>query len=112
MNSASTKTAQGLEVLYGSNNKFTMSGLNSKGMADIFRKQLIADLKMVDRGIKDRPNLVVLKSNEVPAVLIELGFMSNAEDFKKLNEKTFQNKAAESIYEATKLCFEKYPTKR
>ena len=112
MNAASAETAKGLEVLYGSNNKFTMSGLNSKEMAAIFKKQLIEDLAMTDRGIKDRPNLVVLKSNEVPAVLIELGFITNSEDLKKLTTESFQKKTAASIYEATKLCFEKYPTKR
>ncbi len=112
MNSASTKTAKGLEVLYGSNNKNKMSGLDSKGMAAIFKKQLIDDLNMTDRGIKDRPNLVVLKSNEVPAVLIELGFISNSDDFKKLNNNFFQNRTAAAIYDATELCFEKYPTGR
>lgn len=112
MNSASSTSAKGLEVLYGSNNKYTMSGMDSKEMASIFKKQLIDDLNMTDRGIKDRPNLVVLKSNEVPAILIELGFMSNADDFKKLNRYFFQNRVAASIYEATKLCFEKYPTGR
>ena len=112
MNAASAQTAKGLEVLYGSNNEFTMSGLDSKEMAAIFKKQLIDDLSMTDRGIKDRPNLVVLKSNEVPAVLIELGFITNSEDLKKLMTESFQKKTAASIYEATKLCFEKYPTKR
>ncbi len=112
MNSASSKTATGLEVLYASNNSHTMSGMNSKKMADIFKKQLISDLNMVNRGVKNRTNLVVLKSNVVPAVLIELGFISNASDFKKLSNDSFQDKAAASIYEAAKTCFETYPTGR
>lgn len=112
MNSASSKSAKGLEVLYGSNNGYTMSGLDSKTMATIFKNQLISDLNMTNRGVKDRPNLVVLKSNGVPAVLIELGFMSNTSDFKKLSDEEFQQRAAASIYEATKICFEKYPTGR
>lgn len=112
MNSASSKTANGLEVLYGSNNKYTMSGLNSKTMADIFKKKLISELDMTDRGVKDRPNLVVLKSNGVPAILIELGFISNSSDYQKISDSQFQKQTAKAIYEATKTCFEKYPTGR
>lgn len=112
MNSASSKSAKGLEVLYGSNNTYTMSDLDSKKMASIFKEQLIYDLNMTDRGIKDRPNLVVLKTNTVPAVLIELGFISNSSDFKKLKNADFQERVAASIYEAAVHCFEEYPTGR
>lgn len=112
MNSATSKTAKGTEVLYAATNSNVMSDLTSKGMADIFQKQLIADLNLTNRGIKDRPNLVVLKSNSVPAVLIELGFISNSSDFKKLTDGEFQQKAAASIYEAAKTCFSLYPTGR
>ena len=112
MNSATSTTGKGLEVLYASNNKNEMSEMDSKKMAKIFQDQLIADLKMTDRGIKDRVNLVVLKKNVVPAVLIELGFMSNSSDFKKLSNSSFQEKAAESIYKATQKCFNAYPTGR
>lgn len=111
MNSA-TQTAKGLEVLYASNNKNTMSGLNSKKMAEIFKDQLISDLKMTNRGIKDRTKLVVLYKNSVPAVLIELGFISNSSDVSKLMDSDFQKKAAKAIYEAALTCFEKYPTGR
>ncbi len=112
MNSATSKTANGLEVLYAATNSYVMSELDSKTMADIFREQLMADLDMKDRGVKNRSNLVVLKSNNVPAVLIELGFISNTSDFKKLSDPEFQQAAAASIYEATKACFELYPTGR
>lgn len=111
MNSA-TATAKGLEVLYASNNKNTMSGLNSKKMAEIFKDQLITDLNMTNRGIKDRTKLVVLYKNSVPAVLIELGFISNSSDVQKLMDSDFQKKAAKAIYDAAVTCFEKYPTGR
>lgn len=111
MNSAG-QTAKGLEVLYASNNKNTMSGLNSKKMAEIFKKQLIEDLNMTDRGVKDRTRLVVLYKNSVPSVLIELGFISNSSDVAKLTDTAFQKKAAKAIYDATLTCFQKYPTKR
>lgn len=112
MNSATSTSANGLEVLYASNNKNEMSDMDSKKMATIFKEQLISDLKMTDRGIKDRVNLVVLKKNVVPSVLIELGFISNSSDFKKLSDASFQEKAAASIYRATQKCFDAYPTGR
>ncbi|MSS64360.1 N-acetylmuramoyl-L-alanine amidase [Velocimicrobium porci] len=111
MNSAGS-TAKGLEVLYASNNKNTMSGLNSKKMAEIFKQQLIEDLNMTDRGVKDRTRLIVLYKNSVPSVLIELGFISNSSDVAKLVDDTFQEKAAKAIYDAALTCFQKYPTGR
>ena len=34
----------------------------------------------VDRGVKERPNLCVLKNTDMPAVLVELAFIDNEED--------------------------------
>ncbi|MCR5793279.1 MAG: N-acetylmuramoyl-L-alanine amidase [Lachnospiraceae bacterium] len=111
MNSAGS-AANGTEVLYADNNKNKLRSLTSKKMATIFDNQLIGDLKMHNRGIVNRPNLVVLKYNTVPSVLIELGFITNKKDIKKLKSASFQKRAAKSIYDATGQIFSKYPTKR
>lgn len=52
---------------------------NSKLLAEMFKQQL-AEVKGVRmRGVKQKP-LAVLNKNESPAILIELGFISNKED--------------------------------
>lgn len=107
MNSAG-KTASGTETLYASNNKNTQSGMNSKKMAELFQKYLVDELGLRGRRIVDRTGLYVLKHNSVPAILIELGFMSNTNDYNKLTDEEFQETAAKAIYEATELLYETY----
>lgn len=81
MNSATSKSANGTEVYYSvSNNKTSFSGITSKSMANLFRKQLLADLKTTNRGTKTAA-YYVLKHNTVPAILIELGFISGNSDY-------------------------------
>lgn len=90
MNSATSKSANGTEVYYSvSNNKTSFSGITSKAMANLFRKQLLADLKTTNRGTKTAA-YYVLKHNTVPAILIELGFISGNSDYSKLTNATFQ----------------------
>ena len=46
---------------------------------------------------KRSAGFAVLKAPDVPSVLIELGFLSNAEDAKRLNSKAGRKEIAESI---------------
>ena len=112
MNSATSKSANGTEVYYSvSNNKTSFSGITSKAMANLFRKQLLADLKTTNRGTKTAA-YYVLKHNTVPAILIELGFISGNSDYSKLTNATFQKNAANSIYKSIQTMFQTYPTGR
>ena len=54
----------------------------------------------------------VLKHNTVPAILIELGFISGNSDYSKLTNATFQKNAANSIYKSIQTMFQTYPTGR
>lgn len=114
MNSATSTSAKGLEVLYASKNKNLLGSANSKTIAKEYADYLIDELSMKGRTYTtvDRPNLVVLYKNTVPAILIELGFMSNSSDYKKLADSDFQKKAAKAIYDATVNLFQEYPTGR
>lgn len=42
----------------------------------------------------------VLASNEVPSVLVELGYLSHAEEALRLNNSSFQNQMAEALYKS------------
>jgi N-acetylmuramoyl-L-alanine amidase len=48
---------------------------------------------------------VVLKSPNVPSVLVELGYVSNADDVKNLTSDAWRNKAADSIAAAVDTFF-------
>ncbi|MEG2441684.1 MAG: N-acetylmuramoyl-L-alanine amidase [Acetivibrio sp.] len=111
MNSAGSKSANGLEVFHSTDNKASLGALNSKNMATLFYTQLIEDLGMSKRGVKSA-GFAVIKKNTVPAILIELGFLSNSSDYKKLTDPDFQYLAAQSIYNAAVTLFDTYPTGR
>ena len=112
MNASTSSSAYGTEVYYStSNNKANAAGLNSEKLAKIFVNNLCKTLNMKNRGAKAARYTVVHK-NTVPAVLIELGFMSNKNDFAKITNSSFQYEAAKVIYETLLQVFEQYPTGR
>lgn len=112
MNANTNKTVYGTEVYYSNdNNKKNSAGLNSQTLAKIFVDNISSSLNTKNRGTRAAKYTVVHK-NTVPAVLIELAFMSNDSDFKRINDSTFQYNAAKTIYKTLLEVFEKYPTGR
>lgn len=112
MNFSTSKRAKGTEVYYSKvNNKKSFSGLNSKIFATRMRNTIVNDLHTTNRGIK-QAGFVVIKRNTVPAVLVELGFVSNPRERGKLKTSTYQMKAAKSLYKGVSETFKKYPTAR
>jgi len=61
------------------------------------QNDLVKSTKGHDRGVK-QANFYVLRGAFMPSVLIELGFISNKEEEKKLINSSYQNKLAQSIY--------------
>lgn len=57
-------------------------------LAECIQSQIVNSLNTVDRGIKERPELLVLRATDCPAVLVELAFIDNESDVKLLEEKT------------------------
>ena len=113
MNSAGKNTsAKGTEVYYSTrNNTLQDNGLSSYIMASIFLKNITSNLKMSNRGVKSNV-FVVTNVNTVPAVLIEYGFLSNADDLDKFSKLENQDKSAEILYNTIEEIFDNYPTGR
>jgi N-acetylmuramoyl-L-alanine amidase len=61
-----------------------------------------------DRGVKQGV-LAVLTNALMPSVLVEIGYLSNAEESRLLSEPSFQSDAAEGLARAVKRFFERYP---
>lgn len=112
MNSSEQATATGTEVFYSSaNNQKNDSGLNSYRMGNILVDNLCASMGTKRRGTT-KSDYYVVKYNAVPAVLIELGFISNEEECKKLSDEIYQEQAAQAIYQSVLEIFSTYPTGR
>lgn len=62
-----------------------------------------------NRGVK-QANFIVLWKCTMPAVLIELGFLSNTNDMKVLTSKSGQQQIAENIFRAFKVYKKNYDT--
>lgn len=110
MNSAIGSTsAKGTEVYYSAaNNKANKSGLTSKMFASSMVQNVSSAIGTGNRGAKEAA-YVVIKNNTVPAVLIELGFLTNSADYSTVTNEKKQELAVQSIYNTLLKTFEKYP---
>ncbi len=112
MNASDYESAHGTEVFYSkSNNKKQASGLNSYRLADTLANNLSNSLGSRLRGVT-KSDYYVVEHNSVPAVLIELGFITNKEECSNLASVAYQKKAAEAIYQSVIEIFTAYPTGR
>lgn len=109
-NAMSSAVYKGMETLYmPGGNASTMS---SYAVAKIFHDTLISATGMADRGLKSREGLYVLRNSSMPAIILEIGFMTNPEDLAKLSEPAFQKIVAQAIFDATGKVFNRFPTGR
>lgn len=56
-------------------------------LATYVLSQIVDSLGTLDRGLKDRPNLYVLKHTDMPAILVETAFIDNEEDAELLRNR-------------------------
>lgn len=100
MNSATSTAAKGTEVYYcKTNNSSSPSfGFTSNSLAIKLLYKITPALSTSVRGVKSA-NYYVIKYNSVPAVLIELGFMSNSTDLGIITNESKQQAAAKAIYD-------------
>ena len=74
-NAAENPNATGSEALI-----YSESSTVAKGVAEDILEQLALTTGLRNRGIVERPGLYVLKRTQMPAVLVEMGFISNTTD--------------------------------
>jgi N-acetylmuramoyl-L-alanine amidase len=77
-NSFTTATPRGIETLYPNDSR------NSLAFARILQNALVSKTNSHSRGVVERNNLIVLRETLMPAALVEVGFLSNPDDAKKL----------------------------
>lgn len=91
LNSAENKTASGIETLCYSN---TGKGFE---LAEVVQAEMVTATGFKNRGVKIRPELTVLAKTKMPAILCEVGFISNDDEAKKLFDVAIQEKIAKAI---------------
>ena len=78
----------GTETLYSAdrNSKTKKNGINSKDLAQIIHAHTVKATGFYNRGLVNRPNLKVLKYTNMPACLIEYGFITNKKEYNSMNK--------------------------
>ncbi|MBR2467352.1 MAG: N-acetylmuramoyl-L-alanine amidase [Clostridia bacterium] len=74
-NAAANENASGCETLI-----YSRSSSIARGLATDIVEQLSLVTGLRNRGVIERPGLYVLKRTRMPAVLVEMGFITNSED--------------------------------
>lgn len=87
-----SETARGTETYY----KAGSDASRALGLA--VQSAVVSALGTVDRGARPNPGYVVLKEAAVPAVLVEVAFLSHPEEEELIKEAWFRNRAAEGIF--------------
>ena len=76
-------------------------------LAETIQEELNHLMRTRNRGIKQAP-FKVLSGVACPAVLVEVAFISNPEEERKLNTEWFQNNVVEAIYRGLENYIERY----
>ncbi len=97
-NSADNSSAKGIEVLYASEKNVSIKDTVQKHFASCLQKALIKETGALDRGIKNRPAIIVLNKTKNVSALVELGFLSNESDLENIKDPDYIDKLARGIY--------------
>lgn len=71
--------------------------MESISLAYKFQNNMVLETDSVDRGVKSA-NFFVLRGAFMPSVLVEMGFISNKVEGKKLNQDCYQDQLVESMF--------------
>ncbi len=88
---------QGIETLYYPNSPTEVYNVNNKDIASIYQEEIIKALKRPSRGVIARPDLFVLNKTKMPAMLLELGFLTNKEELSFIKKEEYRENAANAM---------------
>ncbi|MFJ8102286.1 N-acetylmuramoyl-L-alanine amidase [Lysinibacillus sp. NPDC096212] len=95
VNSADSTKAKGTETYYAK----TPGDMYQEDieLATFVNNQIVKNVNMENRKVREK-NYIVVANTNIPAILVELGFLSNKEDRAKLTDDKYIELFAESIY--------------
>lgn len=84
----------------GTETYYYVGSQKSLDIAQVVHKAALNVLGLRDRGLKDGRWLYILRHTNMPAVLIECGFMDSTTDHSKLRNKTLMDRLGREIFRA------------
>ena len=104
-NSFTQPSVKGAQVFYNQKSD------KGKKLAEIIQKSIKEQASPDNkRAAKSNTNYYVLKATNIPAVIVECGFLTNPEEEKLLNDEVYQDRLAWSIYVGIIKYFEEITT--
>ncbi|MGS2778919.1 cell wall-binding repeat-containing protein [Robertmurraya sp. GLU-23] len=70
---------------------------DNQRLAQSIHSPFVSNLGMIDRKIHNDQSFYVIRNAQMPAVLLELGYMTNRDEESRIISADFQNRAAQSI---------------
>lgn len=95
-NSAPSTDAEGIEVFYYATDDDVMRAARSKVLAQCVHNRSIQNTKAKSRGVK-HGNFAVIRKTNMPAILIEGGFLTNAKEMEKIKDAAYMKSLALAI---------------
>src|SRR5574344_107369 len=92
-----------------------MSSTNSRSEGNLLAQEILNQLSAFTHVRKNAPisaSLAVLKSPDIPSLLIETGYLSNRYEEIQLNQPNYQKQIAYRIYLGIKSYYQKYPAQK
>ena len=95
MNSSSDSLSKGYSIFTQPNDKMIQL---AKKLAQTMNSINLSQFEGIDSDHYE--NFPILYDSQIPSILLELGYLSNSEDYTKLTDETFQQKIADAITES------------
>ncbi|MCL1988200.1 MAG: N-acetylmuramoyl-L-alanine amidase [Firmicutes bacterium] len=96
-NATNNRNVNGIETFFTTTDFDENRQFTSRQFADIMQRNLINQLNSHNRGVRNR-RFGVLRRSQIPAVLVELGFMTNQTELSRIRTQEFQQQAAQALY--------------
>lgn len=97
-NAYDNSSVRGTMVLYKEKQQNGL--ISDKQFAQIVLDSIVKQVGTQNKGIMERPNLAVLRTSNMPAVLVEVAFGTNPQDLDLLLSDSFKDAVAKAIAEA------------
>ena len=107
-NSFGNRNIYGIQVLYCPAQKGNNKDMDQYPLAKSVMDELLKGTGANDKGIIQRPDIAVLRTSNMPAILIEVGFLTNEDEEKLIKSDEYQNKIVESTIKGIENYFEIY----
>jgi N-acetylmuramoyl-L-alanine amidase len=78
---------------------------DNKRLAEEIHPRVLKKLQLIDRGIQNDQSFYVIRNAQMPAVLVELGYMTNKEEESRIKTAAYQWNAARALADAVKSYF-------